>query len=529
MNRIILSLCVLVLGSSFVIAPAVAQDREIPGNALYNHLDTLRVDGQLERTSLHFHSYSDTLWLGDSETQEDEYGFRAYDPRNHLTYNFYSPYGGNDTGLWQGRGINNKLTGGAQYRSKHVSITLAPEVYFSQNLPYELVEPDPYSGSEYGHWLPTIDYPQRFGDSAIADWSPGQSEIRGNWRRLTVGFGTQNIWLGSAKRNSLLYSSNAAGFPHFDAGLLPTETRAGTFEFRMVWGWLKTSDYFDRLGPSQYESFINSVHFGWKPPFMDGLSLGIHRSDQVRLEDFQALNVFRALDFGVGFSGTNFGKFGEDTHDGKISLTLEWTFPSVGFQFYSEIARDDFGTSLEIMTVRKPEHTVAYTIGGKQVFQPFTKRDDRFALTVELTSTLWSRDYYIANGWGGGWYRHPIVQMGHTNDGQIIGAAIGTGSHNLYMALEWLFGRGSLGVFWNRNAKDSTNLYSFPVAPGTSNSDSIQFLWTQSARGITYRYELPDFTIYGELTEVFEINFAQIEENRFATFHGEIGIVYELD
>ena len=208
----------LVLVFAGTLLPVAGQTREIPGNALYDHLDTLRVAGDLERSSLHFHSYSDSLWLAEGEHEEDDLGLHVYDPRNHLTYNHYSPYGGNDTGLWQGRGINNALTGGVAYRSKHFSVTIAPEVCFSQNLPYELVEPSGYSGSEYGHWLPAIDYPQRFGDSAIVDWSPGQSEVRGNWRRLTAGFGTQSVWLGSAKRNSLLYSSNAAGFPPFRRG-----------------------------------------------------------------------------------------------------------------------------------------------------------------------------------------------------------------------------------------------------------------------------------------------------------------------
>lgn len=40
---------------------------------------------------------------------------------------------------------------------------------------------------------------------------------------LTLGFGTQAIWLGPAQVNAILHSNNAPTYPKFDAGLRRTE------------------------------------------------------------------------------------------------------------------------------------------------------------------------------------------------------------------------------------------------------------------------------------------------------------------
>jgi hypothetical protein len=64
-----------------------------------------------------------------------------------------------------------------------------------------------------------IDAPQRFGDRPFFVYDWGDSEIRYTWKTLTIGFGTQAVWLGPAYLNPILHSNNAPSYPKFHIGL----------------------------------------------------------------------------------------------------------------------------------------------------------------------------------------------------------------------------------------------------------------------------------------------------------------------
>ena len=137
--------------------------------------------------------------------------WKIYGPDWYNSFNTASPYGQNDGALWQGRGYNTSLTVGARFEVYGLEATLKPQISFSQNMAFDIM-PSNYD-SEYGYFWGYshnigIDAPQRFGDKPFFTFDWGDTEIRYTWKNLTVGFGTQNVWLGPAYLNPLLHSNN---------------------------------------------------------------------------------------------------------------------------------------------------------------------------------------------------------------------------------------------------------------------------------------------------------------------------------
>ena len=125
--------------------------------------------------------------------------WKIYGPEWYNSFNTAAPYGQNDGALWQGRGYNTSLTGGARFEAYGVELTLKPQLSFSQNMAFDML-PSAYV-NEYGYFWrynylhnnSGIDWPQRFGDKPFFTFDWGDTEIRYTWKNLTIGFGTQNV------------------------------------------------------------------------------------------------------------------------------------------------------------------------------------------------------------------------------------------------------------------------------------------------------------------------------------------------
>ncbi len=194
------------------------------------YYDFLALQGLTERPALNYRTLSDSVWKIDKDAahpwQDNNLGtihplfgdfrMRVYGPELFMSYNTAAPYGQNDGLLWQGRGFNSLFKGGVRFEGYGVELTLLPHFAFSQNAEFDIM-PSAYE-SEYGYFWGYAhnigaDAPQRFGDKPFFDWDLGDSEIRYTWKTLTVGFGTQAIWLGPSYLNSMLHSNNAPAYP----------------------------------------------------------------------------------------------------------------------------------------------------------------------------------------------------------------------------------------------------------------------------------------------------------------------------
>ena len=443
------------------------------------YFDFLSLRGLIERPTLNFRTLSDNVWnisetanhpwqaqnLGTFHQLSDNFLFgdfraRIYGPDLFMSVNTAAPYGQNDGVLWQGRGFNARLKGGARLEGQWVQdhrleLTFLPHFAFSQNARFDFIQPNEVYRYNYRfnftgraelfgyHGIPFIDAPQRFGNRAFFDWDFGDSEIRYAWRNFTVGFGTQAIWLGPAQLNPILHSNNAPAYPKLDIGLrrqpltLPrSQLHVGDFEFRLWWGSLTESAWFDN-DPSNDRTLIAGYAFAYSfPSFLRGLTVGYNHI----ILSKEPLSLRGFLDTGT-----------RGSTDTRISIIIDYLLPIVGFNVYFEWGRDDYSPNLHYY-IRYPFHTQAFTFGARKAF----RINDRFKgkILLEITNLESSRDYDRLIGWSTTFYSHHRVIQGHTNRGQWLGAGIGTGGNSQYLGFTLFHPRGYGNIFFQRRNPD---------------------------------------------------------------------------
>jgi len=438
-----------------------------------NYFSFLSLRGLTNRPTLNFRTLSDSVWAIDESSYHPWMGqnlgtwhnlfgnfrVRIHGPELFMSFNTAAPYGQNDGVLWQGRGFNSMFRGGVRIEGHGLELTILPHVAFSQNLAFDFIRPN-YSGPNYagraedfGHQgVRSIDAPQRFGDRAFFDWDFGDSEIRYTWRTLTIGFGTQAIWLGPAQLNPIIHSNNATSYPRFDIGLrrqaitLPwLNWHVGDIEFRAWWGRLSESDWFDNDSSNDH-NLITGVSFAYNfPSFLSGLTVGFNRIMLSKWEARHFQSIFTLL---WPFLDT---RAGFDENDQRFSLIIDYRIPIVGLNIYLEWGRDDYSNDFQAV-IRYPFHTQAYTIGlRKNMLLPNRFRGE---LLLEHTHLESSRNYSEVVDWNTTFYSHHIIRQGHTNRGQWLGAGIGTGGNSQFLGFTLYHSRGNAQVFVQRQNPD---------------------------------------------------------------------------
>lgn len=447
-----------------------------------NYFEFLALDGYASRPYLNYRTLSDSVWTIDDETGNlwsgvtlsstralgEEARLRVYGPELFTSFNSASPYGQNDGALWQGKGLNASLTGGARLEAYGLELTLKPQLAFSQNLAFDIMS-SAYE-SEYGYiWGLTTnggaDAPQRFGNNPLFTFSWGDSEIRYSWKTLTAGFGTQSIWLGPAKINPLLHSNNATPYPKLDVGLkrqrltLPfLDWYAGDIEGRLWCGYLSESDYFDSDSSNDH-NMISGLTFCYAPSFLDGLTFFANR---VYLSKWEATN-FRTLPslFFINLEGGG----AQDVWDQRASLGFDWLLPNAGVEVYGEAGINDYGPSLDGY-IRYPFHSIAYTAGVRKSVPVPLFEHVRGELLFEWTNLEASQDYQFH--YPASFYMHYQIKQGYTNGGQWLGAGNGTGGNSQYLGFKMYHPKGSVNLFVHRQNPDNDYIYAKSV--GTENT-----------------------------------------------------------
>jgi hypothetical protein len=473
------------------------------------YFDFLTLGGTLERPYLNYRTLSDSAWekdgplprfgvnTGQKKRINEKITYRIYGPELFSSYNTTNPYGQNDSVLWQGKGFNSLLKAGGRLELYGFELTLLPEIGFSQNLSYPLIPP-PYSSGEaaqygyYGIW--GIDAPQRFGDKPYYEFSWGDSELRYTWKNLTIGFGTQNIWLGPAKINPIILSNNAPPYPKLDIGLRRQpvtikDTWYGDIEARAFWGQLQESDFFDADHSNDKNLFTGLTLSYSFPSLLKGLTFGFNRIMISKWNDLDYTSIFTLL---VPIFN---GSAGYDSRDQRLSLTLDYVFPNAGFNIYFEWGRNDYSPNL--MYLKYPFHTQGYTFGARKNFK--FRSGLQGELLLELTMLESSRDYEFL--WPTTFYAHHIITQGHTNRGQWLGAGIGTGGNSQYLGFTLFYQRGYSNLFIQRQNNDNDYVWFMNMGKTAAEKspDEDKFKTTFSLGLSNYINLNPRLGFFGEL------------------------------
>lgn len=380
-------------------------------------------------------------------------------PSVTFTHNSALPYSLNDGAMWAGRGSNARVIAGAQGTWSHFRLAVLPELLWSANDEYDITVPTNFAprpdsrnawSSPFHTQSQSIDLPIRFGDRPITRLQPGQSSALADAKGVEFGISTENEWWGPGMRNALLLSTNAPGFPRLLVRTAnPVSTRIGTVEATWQAGGLSESGFFDNRDDNDLRR-IALLGISLRPRNVNGLTVGAARAVFSPASGWPDaftgfLDVFRDT------GDPNALPLSDTTHspgpDQLFSLFGKWTFPSSGFEAYVEWGRATLPRSLRD-ALEQPNHTQAYTLGLQWLGDEWSVTHGRLRVQGEATFVQQSTTYRFRPI--GSWYASSPVPQGYTNQGQVLGAAIGPGSSSQWLAVDHVAGQWTGGLYMTR-------------------------------------------------------------------------------
>ena len=367
-----------------------------------------------------------------------------------FTFNSAYPRTVNDGLQWAGVGASVRARAGLEYRRGGFSIGLLPEFAWSANRDFDFPRSSQSGRSEFAHPDYTgIDWPKRLGAEPFSVIDPGQSYVRYDFGGAYWSVSHENVTLGAAKVYPMLLSTTAPGFWHFRAG---TATPAIIGQFLVdahgFWGGVSESRYFDGSGSNDSHLLVGST-ISIEAVFLPGLRIGAavigHFTDKPRALAIGS-NLRRTVDTWAGKSDVE--------SNTMTALLASWSFPGAGFEVYAEWGREERPKDLGDL-LREPDWSQGYVLGAGQFIQAGELRYRVWGELIHLGQSAASR---AGRGFVS-YYTHGGVTQGHTNRGQLLGAAIGPGSDGQLLGFDLWWRRGTFGASLERTRYDDDTYY----------------------------------------------------------------------
>lgn len=375
-----------------------------------------------------------------------------------MAYDTDHPDSRNDGAMIRSRGLQTYLSAGLYTEWGPLTIQLKPEFIFAENNDYQGFPEKPRHfettwQSRYA-FFNQIDEPERYGNGNYVKSTLGQSSLRFNHWGLSLGLSTENIWWGPAIQNSIMMSNNAQGFPHITLNTQkPIKSIIGSFEGQLLTGKLNGSGFdppaTDVLfrGHTQFVPkskdwrYFQAVTFSYSPKWISGISLGFtrwvqqyHNNAKLSKDYFPA---FSAL-----FRKKNPNEYGSELQqDEAASIFSRWVWTDAKAELYFEFGKNDAAINLRDLLVDS-NHSRAFTFGINKLFE-LDKIDKLIQFNFEWTqaSQTESRLFREAQAW----FIHSKVTHGYTNNGEVLGSALGPGGNAQYIEVSWIRGMNRIG------------------------------------------------------------------------------------
>jgi hypothetical protein len=383
----------------------------------------------------------------------------------NINYNSHHPYNRNNGSMITNNGYQQLVSLGLYLELGPLSIQLKPEHIYAENKNYDGFWEGHYDviwARRYRLWN-RIDLPERYGEEAYKKTTFGQSSIRLNYKSLSVGISTENIWWGPSVRNGVMMSNNAQGFNHITFNTRrPIETAIGNFEFQLVTGRLEPSGFdppnTDRTnagtklfipktnqnGKTGDWRFFQGYSFTYSPKWISGLHLGLIRWTQMYGAMFEGKYTWISED--PRYKGASIGWFPifsnflrkndkivpfEQETDQAAAGFFRWVWKDSKAEIYGEFNHNDSKVNLRDLLLDS-DHSRAVTLGIRKLFD--SKKDNgQFEFHWEWTQLEQTASRLVRNAES--WYMHGRVYHGYTNNGEVIGAGIGPGSNSQYFSI----------------------------------------------------------------------------------------------
>jgi hypothetical protein len=370
--------------------------------------------------------------------------------------NTHNAYGWNDGAMIPAKGLQALLSAGVYLEYGMLSIQFRPEVDLAVNSNFDTFDKDTYPiiVARYYDFYNNIDLPARFGTSEYSKAYWGQSSIRLNYKDLSVGLSTENLWWGPGMRNSLLMSNTAPGFKHFTLNTRkPIKTPIGSFEGQLIAGRLENSDYgvlepeWDFFAnpllvakPREWR-YLSGLALTWQPKWVPGLFLGLTQSSQLYHNDLSKFGDY--LPFFSSRTDLNADQSLEQKRDNHSSVFMRWLWPEEHAEIYFEYGKDN-NTDNNRNLILDPARKRAYIFGLRKML-PFNKgKNENLLISLEATQMQMTSPKDIRDA--DSWYVNKYVRQGYTNVGQVLGAGIGPGGNLQSLDVSWIKGLKKLGI-----------------------------------------------------------------------------------
>ena len=468
--RLVLSLLGLsILAASQLHAQTSGRSEIFAGSDLETYIRLLQIDGKAALYPWSIRSFSpkelDLLLAQPSDHPWAEHYYLGPSsgvrftvdlvrPSLTTSVNSAFPWGASDGPVWAGRGVTASVQGGFAARYGPLSLTVAPMAFSSQNAAFDLQDNGQTGDLQFadGRFPMIIDRPQRFGSGTYSRIDLGQSTLRIDLPVVAFGASTANQYWGPTQQHPTLLGNNAAGFPHLFLGSsAPLDVGIAEIHGRLVWGKLSQSDYTGITGSAR-RRFMSSIIGVISPKGVKGLELGAARffHESWPAEGLSLSNFTKPFE-----SILKAGLPGQSTDNQLASVFARWALPQSGFEVYAEYGREDHSWDLRDY-IQEPDHNGGYVLGLTKILRSST--ENFFAIRVEVMNLQVSqlirgrseKPFYI-HGDG--------TRQGHTERGQILGAAAGNGGNATLLTVDRYHPRGRWTVSWSRELRQDVGSF----------------------------------------------------------------------
>lgn len=408
-------------------------------SVILDRFDIFRSNAVVERDSLYLGFQSAIRY---APMKQENY-FKILPFYSYSSSNSEYADGFNDGAHWQGRGLNQAFSFGLQGRKGRFEYTFAPILSYAENQNYDYgTERSSFGRPTYqNQYTRGIDYVMRYGNEALTQFNPGQTEIAYKLPKLRLSFGTANQWWGGGIYQSALMSNNAPGFWHLRVeNHKPFQTRIGDLGFQFISGILQESSFFNE-NSNDNQRIYNGLVLSYKPSFFKGLTLSLNRVMMLQQQDSENVLDYTMIltDF---FRTSQLNADGSITerNDQLVGVGLDWRSSSDHFRVYMEWIRGDFESDI-ISFLEQPEHNAGFTWGLVKQFLFKHRKEQFIQLSFEQANLAVYETARLRSS--GSLYGHTNVTQGLTNNGQLLAAAIGPGSSF-----------HGLNVMWHRSIEE---------------------------------------------------------------------------
>lgn len=423
-------------------------------------------------------------------------------------FNSHHPYGWNDGAMIPAKGLQMLLSPGIYAEYGPLSIQFQPEIVIAGNAGFETFNKDHYDiiFARYYDFYNKIDLPVRFGSKEYSKAYWGQSSIRLNYKGMSIGASTENLWWGPGMRNSLLMSNTAPGFKHLTLNTTkPINTPIGSFEGQLIAGRLDGSGYGPLepnktyLGSSLYVPkpddwrYLSGIVLTWHPKWVPGLFLGLTKSSQTYSKDLNSFSDY------LPFFSSNKSITADEPlnkRDERGSLFLRWLWPEEQAEMYFEYGHNNYSGDFLL----EPANSRAYIFGIRKLL-PFNRsRNENILLGVEITQM---GDPSLDNVLkASGWYNSVSIPHGYTNRGEVLGAGIGPGGNMQSLEVSWISGLKRLGLQLERYVHN-TDFYYYAYI----DSKDVRRNWADFSLAANGEWNYKNFIFNARLQAIQSLNY----------------------